>query len=571
MKYIGSFFRANSLSKEEIESQLLFLAKESVNHIVLESRCGISTNYKSLKENFRKDEISFFKNNTPLICVYKKAKPNIYSSKYSKTWDDTTFKKDIPISSNALMTLSLLRLCSYYNNFKGIDKSLFKKSAFYKNLSKLQLEFYYNYLRNSEGFFIDKKNEDSSSKSDFNLSEKETEVSFSDQAFMMLAYYMYSYVVPDDPDSKSYKDFSFEILNMFSNFKEEIYALSIEDCCKINYCLNRMLYYSNNEECRDLVLDLSDFILCKYYESNKTFSDLESTSLLSLNMYLSYKNTNILIFKDAYLDLIELFTNMFDDSKGIIIKGADKKEYKYTNIEISLYLTNLIMSSNLNDDDFDKKEGIISKVYRNYIVNSGMVTSFPDAPNPDSCERYRGFSMKSDDLINESMFRMPNANSPELTGLAPIFLKNLKYSKKKSSFSSDKTTFDSTRNMFIFFTIIDNFLDRYIKFITNEPEENLVDLPIEQIENIADLSEDPTSIILKSDCTSEPVVPPNVNQIENKMLTKPLIIPQISTPIVGVSPLPRNISNEGDLGYNTDNNKENLDDKMRNILDSTKL
>ena len=118
MKYIGSFFKANSLSKEEIASQLLFLSKESVNHIVLESRCGISTNYKNLKENFKKDEISFFKNNTPLICIYKKAKPNIYSSKYSKTWDDTTFKKDIPVSSNALMTLSLLRLCSYYEKFK---------------------------------------------------------------------------------------------------------------------------------------------------------------------------------------------------------------------------------------------------------------------------------------------------------------------------------------------------------------------------------------------------------------------------------------------------------------------
>ena len=95
LKYIGSFFKANSLSKEEIASQLLFLSKESVNHIVLESRCGISTNYKNLKENFKKEEISFFKNNTPLICIYKKAKPNIYSSKYSKTWDDTTFKKDM--------------------------------------------------------------------------------------------------------------------------------------------------------------------------------------------------------------------------------------------------------------------------------------------------------------------------------------------------------------------------------------------------------------------------------------------------------------------------------------------
>ncbi len=569
MKYIGSFFRKSTLSKEEIESQLLFLAKESVNHIVLESRCGISTNYKSLKENFRKDEISFFKNNTPLICIYKKAKPNIYSSKYSKTWDDTTFRKDIPISSNALMTLSLLRLCPYYENFKGISKSLYKKSAFYKNISKLQLEFYYNYLRNNEGFFVDKKNEESSSKSDFNLIEKEDEVSYVDQAFMMLAYYMYSYVAPDDPDSKNYRDFSFQILNMFSNFKDELYSLSIEDCCKINYCLNRLLYYSNNEECRQLVLDLSDFILCKYYESSKTFSDLETTTLLSLNMYLSYKNTNILIFKDAYLDLIELFTNLFNDNKGIIVKGSDKKEYKYTNVEISLYLINLINSAKVDDDDFEKKEAVISKIYKNYIVNSGMVTSFPDAPNLDSCERYRNFSMKSEDLIDESMFRMPNANSPELTGLAPIFIKNIKYSKKKSSFSSDKTTFDSTKNMFIFFTIIDNFIDKYISYVTCEPDDNLVPLPIEQIENIDDITDDKSSLNLNGNKISEEVISPNITEIENDKPSNP-VIQEVSTPLIDQG-LIRNVQTSEITVNQIDSTIENLDDKMKSILDSTDI
>ncbi len=255
-------------------------------------------------------------------------------------------------------------------------------------------------------------------------------MSYSDQALMMLAYYMYSKVAPEDSDSKTYEDFALQILNMFVNFKEELYSLSLDECCKIDYCLNNMLLYSNNEDCKLLVLDLSDFILNKYYESNSTFSNLETTSLLALNMYLSYKNTNILIFKDAYLDLIELFCNMFNDEKGIILKGTDKKEYKYSNMEICLYLTNLLMSFDLDEDSSDKRENIISKVYKNYIVNSGIVTSFPDAPNLDSHERYKKFSLKPDDLIDESMFRMTNANSPELTGLAPIFTKNLKYSTK---------------------------------------------------------------------------------------------------------------------------------------------
>ena len=567
MKYIGSFFKANSLSKEEMASQLLFLSKESVNHIVLESRCGISTNYKNLKENFKKDEISFFKNNTPLICIYKKAKPNIYSSKYSKTWDDTTFKKDIPVSSNALMTLSLLRLCSYYEKFKNINSALYKRAAFYKNLSKLQLEFYYTYLRNPEGFFVNKKNDESSSKSGLNISEKEDEMSYSDQALMMLAYYMYSKVAPEDSDSKTYEDFALQILNMFVNFKEELYSLSLDECCKIDYCLNNMLLYSNNEDCKLLVLDLSDFILNKYYESNSTFSNLETTSLLALNMYLSYKNTNILIFKDAYLDLIELFCNMFNDEKGIILKGTDKKEYKYSNMEICLYLTNLLMSFDLDEDSSDKRENIISKVYKNYIVNSGIVTSFPDAPNLDSHERYKKFSLKPDDLIDESMFRMTNANSPELTGLAPIFTKNLKYSTKKSIFTSDKTTFDSTKNMFIFFVFINSFIDKYIDFITDTPKEKKSAMLVEEIDSLKNVQKINKLPKLNNFNSKTTIVPPDAGESDYNSITNENQVDEISPPPTNPN-LTREISEYNDSSIDK---KEDLDDKMKNILDSTDL
>lgn len=567
MKYIGSFFKANSLSKEEMASQLLFLSKESVNHIVLESRCGISTNYKNLKENFKKDEISFFKNNTPLICIYKKAKPNIYSSKYSKTWDDTTFKKDIPVSSNALMTLSLLRLCSYYEKFKNINSALYKRAAFYKNLSKLQLEFYYTYLRNPEGFFVNKKNDESSSKSSLNISEKEDEISYSDQALMMLAYYMYSKVAPEDSDSKTYEDFALQILNMFVNFKEELYSLSLDECCKIDYCLNNMLLYSNNEDCRLLVLDLSDFILNKYYESNSTFSNLETTSLLALNMYLSYKNTNILIFKDAYLDLIELFCNMFNDEKGIILKGTDKKEYKYSNMEICLYLTNLLMSFDLDEDSSDKRENIISKVYKNYIVNSGIVTSFPDAPNLDSHERYKKFSLKPDDLIDESMFRMTNANSPELTGLAPIFTKNLKYSTKKSIFTSDKTTFDSTKNMFIFFVFINSFIDKYIDFITDTPKEKKSAMLVEEIDSLKNVQKTNKLPKLNNFNSKTTIVPPDAGESDYNSITNENQVDEISPPPTNPN-LTREISEYSDSSIDK---KEDLDDKMKNILDFTDL
>ena len=171
MKYIGQFFRMNSLSIEEIESQLLFFCRESLKHIVLESRCGICINYKTLKPLASDNYIENFKNNTPLLCIYKKGKPNIYSSKYSKSWDMSTFKKDVLILPNALMTLSMLETTKYYDRFQGINSSIYNISKLYKDLSKIQLDFYYNHLRNAEGFFVNKNDERQTESKEFNFSE----------------------------------------------------------------------------------------------------------------------------------------------------------------------------------------------------------------------------------------------------------------------------------------------------------------------------------------------------------------------------------------------------------------
>ena len=49
MKYIGPFFRMNSLNQEEINSQLFYLSKEAVKTIVLESKCGLVSSIKNFK------------------------------------------------------------------------------------------------------------------------------------------------------------------------------------------------------------------------------------------------------------------------------------------------------------------------------------------------------------------------------------------------------------------------------------------------------------------------------------------------------------------------------------------
>ena len=134
MKYIGSFFRINSMSLEEIQCQLLFLSRESLKHILLESKCGVPISQKALKKNFTKDDYNKLKEFTPLLSLYKKAKPVIYLSQNSKCWDESTFKKEIDINSNALLTLSLIKLSTYYEKFKNIDNTLFKLSKTYKKI-----------------------------------------------------------------------------------------------------------------------------------------------------------------------------------------------------------------------------------------------------------------------------------------------------------------------------------------------------------------------------------------------------------------------------------------------------
>ncbi|MGL5085939.1 MAG: hypothetical protein ACRC68_09565, partial [Clostridium sp.] len=80
----------------------------------------------------------------------------------------------------------------------------------------------------------------------------------------------------------------------------------------------------------------------------------------------------------------------------------------------------------------------------------------------DDSDRYRGLTLNSNDMIDESYFRMPNLASPNSLGIAPIFNRNITYSKKKDSFDVNSSSFDSYRNMFSFYLFILLFKDNFI-------------------------------------------------------------------------------------------------------------
>lgn len=443
----------NSLSQKEISSQLFYLSKESVKTIVLNSKCGLLMPIRVSKKSSSTNDISILNNFSPLLCLYKKSSPMFIHSKSSHGFDESTFKKEINPSTNALMTLCLLELSDYYSNYGKDNRNIVSFQKPFKYLSKQQLKFYSKNLRNNEGVFVDKKNISDANSKGFNLIDKDIKFKFSDQAFMMDAYYLYSFYNKSDVDSAEYKNFAYEILDMFKEYKESLYDLSFSENLSILLALNIFYKHSNNNDAKDLILNLSDFLTNKFMMKDYYVNSLEDCSLFAICLMESYKHTKIISFKETSKEINDKLINIYDKDKNIFIKLYDKKDSKYSCLEINFYILSLILYSNEEDKNSELKP-IISSIYKKFFINSGFLTSWPEAPTLDEVERYRKLSLHSEDMLEETYFRMPNLPTPNSTGLAPIFVKTLNYSKKKDTFSIPKNSFESNKNMLSFFLIL---------------------------------------------------------------------------------------------------------------------
>lgn len=516
MKYIGPFFRMNSLSPKDISGQLFYLSKESMKTIVLNSKCGIQYSVKSSKKSSSSDN-SILSNSSPIVCIYKKSSPVFVHSKTSHGFDESSFKKETEPFTNALMTLNILELSNYYSNYKKDNRNVTSLQVPYSLLAKEQLQFYYKNLRNPEGIFVNKKNISDNNIKGFNLIEKDKKFNFVDQAFMMNAYYLFSLYYPDDPMSEEYKNFSFQILEMFFNFKEAIYNISFDDGCKLLLSFNVFYDYSKEESCKELIVDLSDFLINKFDEKDYYASAFDSSCLLAISLNDSYKHTNILSFKEKSNEIFDKLINLYDEEKGIFIKLTDKKEVKYSSLEICFYFLAMMIYSRSSDNQVEIKN-IISTIYKKYFINSGLITSWPDAPTLDEVERYRGLSLHSQDMLDESFFRMPNLPTPESTGIAPVFTKGLKYSIKKDTFSKPKETFDSNKNMLIFFTLLYYLKDDIsseMNFTTDSPIEASRNIPGDDLNDVEDLES--LDYIDETQNVEEAIKEENLDDIDDDM------------------------------------------------------
>lgn len=458
MKYIGPFLRINKIKPANVRYQLFYLAKESLNQIVLYSKCGVPTSVKELKiKNISNSDINTFKNLSPLLCVYRKANPNLINLDDKLCWNEDKFKKEINIDSNALMTLCLLELCDYYNSFKNIDTNKYNLSKLYASLCKKQLEFYALYFRNEEGVFIDKKQESSSYSEEVKFVDKNKKFKFSTQALLMAAYYKCSLLMEGD-EKDNFKNFSFDILNMFLEFKEDLYQLSLEELTKLCFSLNIFYNYSKDEQCQSLIIDLSELLFSKFYNKQSMLDtgkamDVENECLNYINYMLIYKYTGIVKSKENAESIHEKIMSLYNSEKGMFMKVLDEKNVDFSSLEIMLYLIVCLVDADTHEDK-DNRNLIALDVFKRQVIDSGIILSWPEAPALNSVERYRSFSLKSEDLIEEQDFRMSSVPTPESSEMAPVFAKYVTYNRKKESFKPPKTSFDSYRNMLIFFITI---------------------------------------------------------------------------------------------------------------------
>ncbi|CAI3672189.1 Conserved hypothetical protein [Clostridium neonatale] len=443
----------NSLSQKEISGQLFYLSKESVKTLVLNSKCGLIIPPVRTSKKSSINDISTLNNFSPLLCLYRKASPMFIHNKTSHGFDESTFKKEISPTTNALMTLCLLELSKYYSHFTEGNRNINSLENAYKYLAKEQLQFYSEHLRNAEGLFVPKKNISDGNSKGYELVDKDNKFKFSDQAFMMDAYLLYSIYNPSDDACEDYKIFSYEILQVFKEYKDSLYDLSFTESIEIFLALNVFYKYSNSLIARELILDLGDYLVNKFQEKDYYIDSLDDCALFAICLMEAYKHTDIISFKETAKEINEKLLSLYDNDKNIFLKISDKKDIKYSCTEINFYLISLILYSEETDKTNDLKP-IVSGIFKRFYVNGGLLSSWPEAPTLDEVERYKRLSLRVDDMMDESYFRMSVLPTPKSTGLAPIFVKNLEYSKKKDNLSKGRITFDSNKNMTNFFLII---------------------------------------------------------------------------------------------------------------------
>jgi hypothetical protein len=421
----------------------------------LNSRGGITVPTSELKsKNSPNLDINIIKSFSPLLCIYKKGSAKLVNISGRLCLDEDSLKREVLVESNALMTLSILELIDHYRQFKDIDNRKYDISNLYLTLARKQLEFYATNLRNIEGVFVDKKNITDDLSQEYKFEEKNKKFKYSDQALLMAAYYRYSQF-DSEKQGIEFKNFSLDILKMFLEYRDELYRCSREELVKLCFAFNLFYDYSRHDDAKLMLLDLMEYLSEDedYDREVKDDIKVEVDSLLLLNDIMFHKNTGIIKFRDKAMESCNKLIELYDPERGIFIKPTEKKEIEYSCLDIAAYLLSILSSMKIFGKTKDSNL-IAIDIFRRQLVDSGIILSWPSSPDLDDVERYRNYTSKSEDLLEEQDFRMATLPAPENVELAPLFVKDINYNRKKEVFSEGKPSFESSKNLLIFFMII---------------------------------------------------------------------------------------------------------------------
>lgn len=461
LNYIGPFLRVNVLKVDNMLYQLFYLSKESLKHILLYSRCGIQMNHKEINNKLFNNDNNTFKSISPLLAVYKKASPILETHNNRLMWREDKFKKEILVKSNGLMCYDILKLYAILKQILNREEDK-KLNDFYLQLAEKQLIFFINNLRNSEGYFVDKVQENTQ---DMSLDQKDYKFKFSDQLIIMNCCYLLSTLKENSDD---YRNFALDIFQAFLDNKDFLYTENKEELLLCALFLKDFYKMSNHPMAKFALIDLIELLLDKsesleIVEFNNKYSFYSSMFILLNDLDLTEEIEKFNLFKNKAIKSVLYELEL---GKGLVNSQLNSKEINYNSDD----LMNLIIALMLNCKNESSSEinALNKEVYKKYLVSSGIILSWPEVPEINNAERYRNFSKKSEDVLDEQYFRLNSFPSPDESHLAPIFIKNIEYNIKKQRFKQGRISFDSNKNMYIYYIILNNFGDDYLRFHLNK-------------------------------------------------------------------------------------------------------
>ena len=128
------------------------------------------------------------------------------------------------------------------------------------------------------------------------------------------------------------------------------------------------------EDSKILLIDLTDFLINKFDEKDYFEDSIENCSLFYIILLDSFKHTDIKSFYEKAEEISTKLKDLYDDEKFIFLNEINKKEIKYSSLEICFYFLAMLLSYKEKKSTIQDRN-MISNLYKKYFINSPLVLS----------------------------------------------------------------------------------------------------------------------------------------------------------------------------------------------------